>query len=264
MDRWYEILAEVTHAVFRERKHFMLHPRDSTPSLLAQHLSDERVSDIVRRIQAGGNKNTAEADVEEPGETTHLCTADGQGNVVTLTQSIQSLFGAKVANGQLGFLYNNYLSTCKRRQHAYQLGSGCIPLSNVAPTLVLKGHQSPGEGKNGSRCAGQPLLAVGAAGSRRIVSSILHVIAGVIDNGMSLEEAVRLPRIHGLLARKVYIERPAATQTLLSRLEKRFRKVTIKGACSYSMGGLQAIQFQGDRQFVGMADPRRDGVAIGL
>jgi gamma-glutamyltranspeptidase/glutathione hydrolase len=256
MDRWYEVLAEVTHTVFCQRKHFMLHPRDAATSLLSQRLSDEWASDIVRRTEARGMENAAEADLEEPGETTHLCTADGQGNVVTLTQSIQSLFGAKVANSQLGFLYNNYLSTCKRRPHPYQLAGGCIPLSNVAPTLVLKG--------GGSRDGDGPLLAVGAAGSRRIVSSILHVIAGVVDGGMSLEEAVRLPRIHGLLTRKVYIERPAATEALLNCLEKRFRKVTIKGTYSYSMGGVQAIQFQGDRTFVGMADPRRDGTAIGL
>jgi gamma-glutamyltranspeptidase/glutathione hydrolase len=252
MDRWYEVLAEVTHAVFRQRKHFMLHPPGAAFSLVGQFLSDERVSDIAGRIQAGTSTGAIEPDREEPGETTHLCTADGQGNIVALTQSIQSLFGAKVANGQLGFLYNNYLSTCKRRSHPYQLAGGCIPLSNVAPTLVLKARGD------------KPLLAVGAAGSRRIVSSILHVIAGVVDRGMSLEEAVHLPRIHGLLARKVYIERPAATEELLSRLKNRFRKVTVKGAYSYSMGGVQAIQFQEDRAFVGMADPRRDGIAIGL
>ncbi len=265
MDRWYEVLAEVTHAVFRQRKHFMLHPPGAAVSLVGQFLSDERVSNIARRIQATTRTGTIEPDREEPGETTHLCTADRQGNVVALTQSIQSLFGAKVANGQLGFLYNNYLSTCKRRPHPYQLAGGCIPLSNVAPTLVLKGCGSGG-GLRANRSSGgdEPLLAVGAAGSRRIVSSILHVIAGIVDGGMSLEQAICLPRIHGLLTRKVYIERPAATEALLSCLEKRFRKVTVKGTYSYSMGGVQAIQFRQDRAFVGMADPRRDGIAISL
>ena len=70
----------------------------------------------------------------EPGETTHLCTADDQGTVVSLTQSIQSLFGAKVANAELGFLYNNCLTTCPRHDHPYQLAGRCLPRSNMAPT----------------------------------------------------------------------------------------------------------------------------------
>jgi len=259
IDRWYEVLAEVTYAVFRERDRFAVHPRDSTPSLLKWLLSDERASEIAKRIQADCSQNTSELDTEEPGETTHLCTVDGHGNIVALTQSIQSLFGAKVANGQLGFLYNNYLCTCKRRRHPYHLGSRCIPQSNIAPTLVLR-NSLRGEAGYG----GEPLLVLGAAGSRRITSAILHVISGVIDRGMSLEEAVSLPRVHGLRSRKVHIERPAATEPLLKRLGKRFRKVTIRAPHSYSMGSVQGIQFQRDRTLVGVADPRRDGMAAGL
>jgi gamma-glutamyltranspeptidase/glutathione hydrolase len=105
---------------------------------------------------------------------------------------------------------------------------------------------------------------LGAAGSRRITSAILHVISGVIDRGISLEEAVSLPRVHGLRSRKVHIEQPAAAEPLLKRLEKRFRNVTIRAPYSYSMGGLQAIQFRKDQTLVGVADPRRDGTAAGL
>jgi len=290
IDRWYEVLAEVTYAVFRERDRFAIHPRDLTPSLLKWLLSDERASEIAKRIQAdcslpprlptqvgAAGQSTSEFGTEEPGETTHLCTVDGDGNVVALTQSIQSLFGAKVANGQLGFLYNNYLCTCKRRRHPYHLGSGCIPQSNIAPTFVLR-NGLPGEaGYRGeprtnclpdsrafsARAAISAGLVLGAAGSRRIMSAILHVISGVIDRGMSLEEAVSLPRVHGLRSRKVHIERPAATEPLLRWLEKRFRNVTIRAPHSYSMGCVQAIQFRSDRTLVGVADPRRDGTAAG-
>jgi len=43
---------------------------------------------------------------------THLSVSDHNGCVVMLTQSIQSVFGAKIAHPALGFIYNNYLSTC--------------------------------------------------------------------------------------------------------------------------------------------------------
>jgi gamma-glutamyltranspeptidase/glutathione hydrolase len=183
---------------------------------------------------------------------------------VALTQSIQSLFGAKVANGQLGFLYNNYLCTCKRRRHPYRIGSGCIPQSNIAPTVVWRNRLHDKAGEQVDAGITGPLLVLGAAGSRRITSAILHVISGVVDRGMSLEEAVSLPRVHGLRSRKVHIERPAATEPLLRRLEKRFQKVVIKAPHSYSMGAVQAIRFANDRILVGMADPRRDGAAAAL
>lgn len=264
-DKWYELQAEISHAVFRQRKRFAIHPRDFTPSLSKWLLSEERAVEISKDIKANFTDAASERGEEEPGETTHLCTADDQGNIVALTQSIQSLFGAKVANGKLGFLYNNYLYTCKRRLHPYQLGSRCIPQSNAAPTLVLKSGSSDAARSGGKqRYEQKPLLVLGAAGSRRITSAILQVISSVVDRGISLEEAVCSPRIHGLLSRKVYIEKPAVTEPLLKRLKKRFHRIKIRTPHSYSMGAVQAIQFREDGTLIGMADPRRDGAAVGF
>jgi len=47
-------------------------------------------------------------------------------------------------------------------------------------------------------------------------------------------------------------------------LEKRFRKVQTKAPHSYSMGAVQAIQFRQDGTLIGVADPRRDGTAVGF
>ncbi len=264
-DKWYELVAEVTHAVFRERDRLAVRPRDITPSLLKWFLGSERASEIAEQIKAHGWKSTSQAGLEEPGETTHLCTIDRDGNAVSLTQSVQSLFGAKVANGQLGFLYNNYLCTCRRGRHPYRLTSRCVPQSNIAPTFVLRNNLSEGtESRGDTGCASEPLLVLGAAGSRRITSAVLHVISGVLDRCVSLEQAVDLPRIHGLLSRKVHIEKPAATETLLNRLEKRFGDVKIRAPHSYSMGCVQAIYVADDKTLLGVADPRRDGTAAGF
>jgi len=258
-DQWHELLAEVTYAVFRERQRFPVHPRELTPWLFNWLLNDERAAGIASTIEGCYCELVSHRSKEEPGETTHLCTADAQGNVVTLTQSIQSLFGAKVANAKLGFFYNNYLYTCPRHRHPYQLGSKCTPLSNIAPTLVLRRGLSGAE-----KSKATPFLALGAAGSRRITSAILHVISGIIDQGMSLEEAIACPRVHALLSRNVLVERAALGDALRQRLEKRFRKVQTKAPHSYVMGAVQAIQFQEDGTLIGMADPRRDGTAVGL
>ena len=194
----------------------------------------------------------AGAATEEPGETTHLCAADEAGNVVSLTQSIQSLFGAKVANDRYGFLYNNYLCTLPRRRHPYRLRGGCAARSNAAPLLV----RGP---------AGEPRLTAGAAGSRRIVSSLLQVLDGVLgDHHLSLGESLSAPRVHARLSRRVWIERPAATEALEAALAQHGFKAEPRGEHAYGMGAVQAIRLHPDGRLEGAADPRRDGSAEGL
>jgi gamma-glutamyltranspeptidase/glutathione hydrolase len=264
-DYWYGILAEVTHAVFRQRSRLLLRPQDLSPSLCRSLLSEQRAAAIAHSIRNPRRPIASEPNRAQPSETTHLCTVDNQGNVVSLTQSIQSLFGAKVANEQLGFLYNNYLRTCPRRPHPYQLRGSCMPRSNAGPTLVL------GDGSSGGTASAttdsnnrKPFLVLGAAGSRRITSSILQVISGVLDRRLSLGRAVDAPRVHVSLSGKTNIERSAATAALVDRLKHRFSRFKFASRHSYFMGAVQAIQFQKDGTRIGAADPRRDGTAGGL
>lgn len=265
IESWYQAVAEAIYTVFRERKRFAIQPRDFTDSLYRWLLSEERAGNFSSEIRVGRPPLAVGTSTEEPGETTHLCTADDRGNVVSLTQSIQSLFGAKVANGRLGFLYNNYLTTCPRRPHPYQLASHCTPRSNAAPTLVLTGGSSHASASAGSpQGTRRPVLALGAAGSRRITSAILQVIYNVVDREMALDEAMASPRVHALQSRRLYIERAAVTESLLKALEGRFRKVIIKPVRSYTMGAVQAIAFKEDGTLTGAADPRRDGTASGF
>jgi len=247
---WHEAIALAVSAVFRERELRPHAPGSLTQALCRQHLSD----DYARRIAAdiiGPQHSPALVNdaAEEAGDTTHLSACDRYGNIVMLTQSIQSLFGAKVAHRDLGFVYNNYLCTCPRYPHPYALGPRCRPRSNAAPTLVLPAD--PGTDRQ--------LLALGAAGSRRIISALLQVISGVVDRGLDIAEAVSAPRVHGLVGRKVWIERPAASGALLARLRARRREPIIKSRLNFAMGSVQALQFLPDASVRGAADPRRDG-----
>jgi len=249
---WHEAIALAASAAFREREARSHGPDGSTQVSQREHLSEayaQRIAADIRRPRLGPECiNDA---VEEPGDTTHLSACDRFGNIVMLTQSIQSLFGAKVAHRDLGFLYNNYLFTCPRYSHPNALQSGCRPRSNAAPTLVLQA------GRN----AGPPLLALGAAGSRRIISAILHVVSGVIDRGLDVAAAVSAPRVHGLSGRKVWLERPAASEALLARLRALGREPIIRSRLNFAMGSVQALQFLPDAGVKGAADPRRDGSA---
>ena len=226
--RWHEAIALTTSAVFREREARPLVPEEVGAGALAELLSDARATRLADEI-AGVARGPAVA-AEEPGDTTHLAVSDTQGNVVMLTQSIQSVFGAKGA-------------------HPYALRGGGRPRSNACPTLVL--------GRDGDA----PFLALGSAGSRRIISSVLQTASAVIDREMDAAAAVATARVHGLLGRKVWIERPAASEALLARLRARDREPVIRGRHSYVMGAVQALHFPTSGQLAAAADPRRDGSA---
>jgi gamma-glutamyltranspeptidase / glutathione hydrolase len=272
---WYQWIAQAVYAVFWEREKWPVEMECVSPMFRKWLLSDVRAQQIALAIERNPNSaaktlNPAAAEKsapeelsekadealqgaagwgeEEAGETSHLCVADRFGNIVSLTQSIQSLFGAKVAHAQLGFLYNNYLCTCPRDSHPGRLRSRCTPQSNAAPTIIL-------------RDTGKPFLVLGAAGSRRIISSILQAASGIIDRGLSVEEAIEAPRVHALLSRKAWIESPALSEELRERLERNFVSLEIKAPHDFKLGAVQAIHFGEDGAAHGTADPRREGTA---
>lgn len=179
---------------------------------------------------------------EEPGDTTHVSISDGTGLTVALTSSIQSLYGAKVASSELGFVWNNYLRTCPRRPSPYRLGSGSRPRSNAAPTIVI----DP---------AGVPIVAVGAAGSRRITSSLVNVLTSVLQRKSSLHEAIHSPRMHATV-RELWVEKP-----LVAELPASAGPVRVRRRHDYAMGAVHAVQRYPDGSASAVADPRREGTA---
>jgi gamma-glutamyltranspeptidase/glutathione hydrolase len=184
-DAWYETMADVVYAVFGFRERWPIHAVDFTPSVRRWLLGDELAGELANGIRCTSLHEPLETGDEPPGDTTHLSVADTQGNVVALTQSVQSLFGSKVAHPKLGFFYNNYLVTCPRYRHPSQLAGGCTPRSNVTPTLVMARDSAGSKTGGDISPAPRPVLAIGAAGSRRIISATLQVLSGILDGGGS-------------------------------------------------------------------------------
>jgi gamma-glutamyltranspeptidase/glutathione hydrolase len=183
------------------------------------------------------------------GETTHLSVMDRDGNVVTLTQSIESVFGSCVAHPELGFLYNNYMSAFEHEDisHPHYLRPGAVPWASVAPTIVFHGRR--------------PWLAIGSPGSDRITPSILQVLIR-LTKGYSLYEAVEAPRLHCSLDGTVSIEAERMHPNVPVSLARAGYEVVVRDPYAFYMGCVQAVAREG-RLFHGAADPRRDGAAGG-
>ena len=244
-ESWYLALARASYGAFLAREANPI-TAETWSGDTSELLDPGRVEEFAARVSAA-DAIPVGVDAEGPGETTHVSVMDGEGMTVLLTQSIQSLFGAKVANDRYGFLYNNYLTTAPRGVHPYRLRGGGPVRSNAAPTLV-ESHD------------GLAVWGLGAAGSRRIVTSLLHCITGIVDGGLDLVDAVAAPRVHARLSRRVWVESPSWSPELEEGLEARGFTVERRPRHSYTMGCVQAVhRFAGTLH--GAADPRREGTA---
>jgi gamma-glutamyltranspeptidase / glutathione hydrolase len=129
---------------------------------------------------------------EKP-ETTHYSVADAAGNAVSVTYTINGLFGAGVMAPGTGYMLNDEMDdfTVKPgvpnlfglvQGTANAIAPGKRPLSSMAPTLVLRD--------------GRVAMVVGSPGGARIITITLQVLLNLIDYGMEPHEAVNASRVH--------------------------------------------------------------------
>lgn len=151
---------------------------DGSPS--AELLTPEYCRRAAERVKAGIAK--AAANSRPHRGTVHLNAADSAGNVVALTLTHGNAFGACVTVEGLGLTLGHGMSRFDPDpKHPNGPGAGKRPLTNMCPTLVLRG--------------GKPVLALGAAGGRLIVNTVFQVL-WYFAGGKNLQEAIRAPRWH--------------------------------------------------------------------
>lgn len=223
---------------------------EASPALLADPDGDAGVvalAEAIRRTRE--ERRRAHRRPRTGGETTHLSVMDRHGNAVAMTQSLERSFGAKVLTPSLGFLYNNYVKAFKveNRRHPHYLRPGARARSNAAPTLLFDAD-------------GRPAAAIGSTGSERMLSGIAQVL-------LRLEretpfEAAAAPRLHATPDGVVLIEADRFTPTAVSALEARGFTCERLDAWSFHVGGLHLVVRRG-AEFIGVAEPRRDGAAAG-
>jgi gamma-glutamyltranspeptidase/glutathione hydrolase len=127
---------------------------------------------------------------EESRNTTNATAMDSEGNVITMTQTLNHLFGSCVAvpgdEPGGGLLLNNNMALFDPDPRpGYERANAIAPrkrmLSSMSPTIVLR--------------EGKPYFALGTPGGTRIYATVLQGIVNVIDHGMGIQQSVESPRI---------------------------------------------------------------------
>ena len=179
--------------------------------------------------------------------TSHISIVDSYGNALSMTTTIENVFGSRLMT-KGGFLLNNELTdfSFKDKENgkliANRLEPGKRPRSSMAPTIVLKD--------------GQPKLIIGSPGGSNIIGFITNALIAFIEWDMNAQQIVSMP--HAINRWGVYeIEYSPLSKSLQYSLENMGYKTKLR---KYS-SGLNAIIV--DQQLEGGSDPRREGIALG-
>jgi gamma-glutamyltranspeptidase/glutathione hydrolase len=251
--------AEAARLAYADRDRFVADP-DFVDVPVAGLLAPEYLAERARLVSADRSLGRAqpgrpagaaaaadgvEADLPA---TTHFSIVDAAGNAVAVTSSIEFVFG----NHRFvrGFLLNNELTDFSSvaeeggRPVANRVEGRKRPRSSMSPTLVFD-------------AAGRLVLVVGSPGGHAIIHYVARVIVAMLDWGMPLQAALDAPHF-GSRNGPTELEAGTPAERLRRDLEALGHSVRVAEMTS----GVHAVQRLGNA-WVGAADPRRDGAALG-
>src|SRR6266851_35381 len=234
---------------------------------LARMITKDFAGDLHHAI---GDRATPAAQVLGISEhgTTSVSAADEEGNVITITTTVNGAFGSCVVAKGTGVLLNDQMDDfAVSAGVANQFGltgdkenapePGKIPLSSMAPTFLF----APG---------GELVLTLGAAGGSTIPTTLAQAIVHVVDDGMAVDRAIAMPRLHQNLIPDVVRVEPAGLEAATAAaLEARGHKLqfgdemlraTEKGFFAQPWGKACGVQIDPDTAWrLAACDPRAEG-----
>jgi len=236
-----------------------------------EHLEPSHAANLFNRIDAHRAQMFPEDSDEIGGGperigsgTSGFVVADVEGNVIAITQTLSTWGGSFYVSRGLGFLYNNHLRANRTTPGSYaQLKPLTRSSTANVPILAFKE-------KGGTLT---PRLAVASAGNAWIPASTYSIVTGVIDGGMSMQQAIEAPRflisrdpidVSGRGARVEIEDRfPRSVVQALASRGHRFLKIGRKGELRYGFASGALIDEE-HGQVEGGADPRRSHAAVAL
>ncbi|HKT86585.1 MAG TPA: gamma-glutamyltransferase [Novosphingobium sp.] len=211
-------------------------------------LIGEKAGPVTFGIPAGAPRVGADA-TAEPGGTSHFVIVDARGNVVSMTTTVESIFGSGRMAG--GFFLNNQLTdfsfsptAADGTPAANAPAPGKRPRSSMAPVIVLTPE-------------GRFIAAAGSPGGSSIQAYNLKALIAMLDWKMSPQDAAALPN---LVAKGDKFNADPFPKAVMQALAERGMPLsTGRGEES----GIQAVRAK-DGGYEGGADPRREGRAQGF
>lgn len=190
--------------------------------------------------------------------TSQVTVADADGMVVSLTSTVNTLFGSQVIVPSTGVIMNNEMNDFSIPGTVNAFGyiaspdnyirPGKRPLSSISPTIVEHLSNSTF------------YFATGAAGGSRIITSVIQSLWHVLDQNMTAHEAVAAPRFHDQLTPNVLEMELSYDNGTVAYMEGRGHNVT---RVAVEATDVNCVRRLSDGEFEAAAETRQAD-ALGL
>ncbi|EPX74757.1 gamma-glutamyltranspeptidase Ggt2 [Schizosaccharomyces octosporus yFS286] len=189
--------------------------------------------------------------------TTHISVTDNEGYSVSLTSTVNLLFGSQLMDPVTGIVFNDQMDdfSIPGSSNAFNLTPSPWnyiepykrPLSSAAPTILRNKR-------------GNFNMVLGASGGSRIVTAVLDAIVKRVDMKYDIESMVASARSHHQLRPNVLVLENGFSKVIASRIKKYLHKVVRLKSRTTPLSAVQAVM-KHKGMIYGMSDPRKYGQA---
>lgn len=249
---YYHHQVEATRQTFRDRR--LISDPVFVDVPIQRLLSREHVAELRAQV----DPNRAGGSPSEPvgGDTVFLAAADGEGNLVSLIQSVYFDFGSGFVAGETGIVMQNRGSFFSLEpDHPNRLVPDKRTFHTIIPAMAARG--------------GVPWLAYGTMGGEGQPQTQAALLTRIVDFGSDLQAAIEAPRwllgrTWGAPSSALHLE-ASIPKAVIDELRAMGHPVEVAPAWSDLFGHAQAVAVDRERGvLMGGADPRGDGAAVGF
>ena len=238
-------LMRAQRAAFAAGQKYIADPR-TDPAPVDRLLSDETTAAL--RAEVLGAAEPALAAAHPAGGTSCITIADGEGNGISVVQSVFHVFGSAFLDPGTGILMNNRMTGFSiDPESANALAPGKRPAHTLNPVVVLDG--------------GKLRYLMTTPGGPSQTLSHVQILNNMVDRGMELTAAIEAPRWSINMQGETLLDE-AFDDSIADRLADAGFPVKRAAGAAY-FGSAKMIEVAEDGVLMGAADTRREAYAVG-